>query len=98
MNFKNVKSPISRFTVSGNSMSPSLKEGQDILSVNWFVNPKVGDIVVIKYDGKEMVKRVEKIENGQIFVEGDNKQESTDSRDFGSVSKDKIIGKVIFSN
>lgn len=79
-------------------MNPTLVEGQDILSFNLFYKPKVGDIVVIKYDGKEMVKRVEKIENGQIFVEGDNKQESTDSRDFGSVSKDKIIGKVIFSN
>lgn len=95
-----MKSPVSRFTVSGNSMSPSLKEDQDILSFNWFHKLKIGDMVVIKKNGKEMVKRVSKILDREkmIFVEGDNKEESTDSRDFGPVSKDKIIGKVIFSN
>src|SRR3990167_9766968 len=91
-----MKSPISRFTVSGNSMTPTLHSGQDVLSINWFVNPKVGDIVVIKKSGKEMVKRIEKVEDDKVFVIGDNPEESTDSRDFGPVNMDQVIGKVVY--
>lgn len=90
-----MKTPISRFTVKGNSMIPTLHSGQDILSFNWFVRPKVGDIVVIEKNGREMVKRVTKIDGRQILVEGDNKLESTDSKDFGPVNMDQIVGKVI---
>ena len=63
-----MKPPISRFTVNGHSMLPTLTDGQDVLSFNWFVNPKVGDVVVIKYGGREMVKRVEKIDGEKVFV------------------------------
>src|SRR3989344_3861020 len=77
-------------------MFPTLKEGQDILSINWFVNPKVGDVVVIKYGGREMVKRVEKIDGERVFVVGDNPNESTDSRDFGPLNSDDIVGKVVY--
>ncbi len=79
-------------------MYPSLKNGQDVLSVNWFVNPKVGDIVVIKYQGQELVKRIKKVEGKQVFVEGDNIQESTDSRHFGPINKNQILGKVIYAS
>lgn len=58
--------------------------------------PRVGDIVVIKKDGKEMVKRVQSIYDREIFVEGDNEKESTDSRKFGPIKKEQIIGKVIW--
>ncbi|MBI4036239.1 nickel-type superoxide dismutase maturation protease [Candidatus Daviesbacteria bacterium] len=88
--------PLKRFTASGNSMLPTLKDGQDILVWCWFVNPKVGDIVVIKHKGKEIVKRIENIQNNTVFVTGDNKQESTDSRNFGAVSRLEIVGKVVY--
>lgn len=93
--------PISRFTVNGNSMLPTLHGGQDILSFNWFYigrKPKIGDIVVIKIGNKEMVKRVQSVYGREVFVEGDNKVESTDSRDFGPVKMDQVVGKVIFSS
>ncbi len=77
-------------------MLPTLKDGQDILVWCWFVNPKVGDIVVIKHKGKEIVKRIENIQNNTVFVTGDNKQESTDSRNFGAVSRLEIVGKVVY--
>lgn len=79
-------------------MSPTLKEGQDILSINWFVNPKVGDIVVIKKSGKEMVKRIDKIMKDKVLVVGDNKSQSIDSRDFGPVKIENIVGKVIYKS
>lgn len=91
-----MKSPFSRFTVSGNSMFPTLRPGQDVLSINWFVSPKKGDILVIKQDGKEMVKRVQKVDGSKVFVIGDNEQKSTDSRHFGSITLDQIVGKIVY--
>lgn len=79
-------------------MTPALRPGQDILSFDWFVNPKAGDIVVIKIHGKEMVKRIQKVNGRCIFVIGDNPRESTDSRHFGPVKVDQIVGKVIYPN
>ena len=80
-------------------MYPTLRPGQDILSFNWAYlgkQPRVGDIVVIKQDGKEMVKRIQIVDDRHIFVYGDNLNESTDSRDFGEVSINNIVGKVVY--
>jgi nickel-type superoxide dismutase maturation protease len=94
-----MKPPVSRFTVQGNSMLPTLTPGQDILSFNWAYigrKPKIGEVIVLNLAGKDMVKRVVRIEDGEIFVEGDNTDESTDSRDFGAVSVEDVIGKVVY--
>ncbi len=91
-------------------MIPTLHPGQDILSFNWAYigrKPKIGEVIVLNLNGRDMVKRVVKIEDEQIFVEGDNKQSlrlpdgslkkaSTDSRDFGAITMEKVIGKVIY--
>ena len=79
-------------------MFPTFKEGQDVLSINWFVNPKVGDVIVIKKDGKEMVKRIQKVLGREVIVTGDNAQESTDSRHFGPVNMDQVIGRVVYKS
>ena len=77
-------------------MLPTLKPGQDVLVWCWFINPKVGDIVVVNHDGKEMVKRIRLSVDRHIVVMGDNERESTDSRNFGPIERSKIVGKVIF--
>lgn len=81
-------------------MLPTLKPGQDVLCFNWayiFSKPKKGDIVVIKKNDTEIVKRIGQIiSDRNIFVQGDNKQASTDSSSFGAIDKSEIIGKVIF--
>ncbi|MDP3733469.1 MAG: S26 family signal peptidase [Candidatus Daviesbacteria bacterium] len=92
--------PISRYKVIGHSMLPNLKEGQEVLSFNWaylFSKPKVGDVVVVKVNGKEMVKRITKFLDREkmIFVMGDNKKDSLDSRKLGWIDKKNLIGKVI---
>lgn len=91
--------PISRFTINGNSMLPTLKPGQDVLCFNWaylFAKPKVGDIVVIKIQGRYMVKRIHYLNDRVINVVGDNIYESNDSRDFGPISYKDIVGRAVF--
>ena len=91
-----MKLPFSRLQVVGTSMIPTLQPGQFLISWNWFINLKVGDLVVINQNKRLMVKRITKIKVDQFFVIGDNLPQSTDSRQFGWISKDKIVGKVIF--
>ena len=93
--------PISRFIVNGNSMTPTLRAGQDVLSFNWAYlskKPRVGDIVVVKVNAKDMVKRVDKVYDRTVYLLGDNNNESSDSRDFGPVKTDQIVGKVVYKS
>lgn len=88
-----MKFPFSLFTVYGNSMFPALKPGQDVLIWCWFYEPKVGDMVVIKKNGKDMIKRIQKINKSEVFVRGDNIEMSTN---FGPIPRAEIIGKVVW--
>lgn len=91
--------PFSRFIISGNSMYPTLRPGQSVVSSNWhyfFRKPKKGDIVVLKQNGRFIVKRLQKASGRHIFVVGDNQKESTDSREYGAIDKKNLIGKVVF--
>ena len=86
--------------VFGNSMEETLKEGDLITYKN--LNPKkinleVGDIVVAshpKIKNKLLIKRIHRIYKNKFDLRGDNSLASTDSRDFGLIELDLIIGKV----
>jgi phage repressor protein C with HTH and peptisase S24 domain len=81
-------------------MEPAIKNGQKILVSNIpfiFSNPKKNDIIAFNFDNKIFVKRMEKIENGKYFLQGDNKNDSLDSRKLGLVKRKDILGKVIWS-
>jgi nickel-type superoxide dismutase maturation protease len=87
-----------RVKVVGHSMEPVLKDGQALIASSipyFFKKPGIGEIVVLQLE-KCIIKRIAGIKKDKIFVVGDNKKESTDSRNFGWIEKDKIIGKVIF--
>jgi nickel-type superoxide dismutase maturation protease len=94
-------SPFYKYHILGNSMLPTLISGDSVL-VNrisyWFTLPKINDIVVVKdpRDGKVLIKRIIKIVEKGYFVQGDNKNSSTDSRVFGMIGRQSIIGKVWF--
>lgn len=80
-------------------MLPTLKEGQDVLVFNWaylFIQPKVGDMVVVKIGRKEVLKRIQKVSDREYFVAGDNPKDSFDSRNFGWIRKKDIVGKLLF--
>ena len=92
--------------VVGTSMEKTLKEG-DLITYKK-LNPKnidleIGDIVVAshpKTKNKLIIKRIHGIFQNKFDLRGDNSLSSTDSREFGLIELDLIIGKVdkIFSN
>ena len=89
-----------RFKVDGDSMSPSYKDGDIILidTESFKKNtPSIGDDVVAKHPFQKdvlILKRVTKIDKTNYFLEGLNRESSTDSHSFGLIPLDRIIGKV----
>ncbi|MGF1499555.1 MAG: nickel-type superoxide dismutase maturation protease [Elainellaceae cyanobacterium] len=91
-----------RYRVVGRSMLPLLQPGEEVLvnpSAYWQTSPREGDLVLIDHPhrpGFRLVKRVRVVlESGQCFVIGDNPKESTDSRQFGAVAAEQILGQVV---
>ena len=83
-------------------MSPAVLPG-DGVCVNrdayWFVPPKAGDLVVLRDPRKPerlLIKRIDEAHGNSFEVAGDNVDASTDSRTFGPVPADLILGKVWF--
>ena len=82
-------------------MVPTLKPRQEVL-----INPKAyekvlpqPDDIVVAYHpyqaGLLIVKRILFVEpDGHCYLKGDNAAESSDSQQFGLVSRHKIAGKV----
>ncbi|MEK6878438.1 MAG: S26 family signal peptidase [Nanoarchaeota archaeon] len=89
-----------KFRIFGHSMEPYIREKDTIIISKipyLFKSPKINDIVA--FQGKEnntMVKRIKYIKNNKFFLLGDNKSDSLDSRNFGSISREQILGKLIF--
>jgi nickel-type superoxide dismutase maturation protease len=90
-----------RFRVKGNSMLPLLKPQEEVLidpKIDPNQPPKAGEIVVAQHptqNNLQLIKRVASVsEDGSLFLEGDNWKESTDSRTFGTVKLEQIVGRV----
>lgn len=93
-------SPIFRFKVQGNSMEPAFKHGSRVLVSRLayiLVDPEADEIVVFKHPKESIhaIKRIKEVSGEGYFVVGDNLEHSTDSRHFGRIKKEHIIGKVI---
>ncbi len=61
--------------------------------------PSESDVVLARHPYKtsvRMIKRICRIESdGRIFLVGDNPDSSTDSRSFGTIEPDRILGRVV---
>ncbi len=79
-------------------MTPTLKPKSSVISFNWyylFKEAKANDIVVAKVDSRLIIKRITKVNGQKVWLEGDNRKESTDSRNFGWINNKQLLGKVI---
>lgn len=83
-------------------MFPLLKTGDEVLvdaRAYRKKQPAVGDIVLALHPQRPdfpIIKRITALsDDDSYFLSGDNPEESTDSRDFGTVTRKQIIGNVI---
>lgn len=82
----------------GRSMAPMLRPGQLIIATPWFRKLKPGQVIILEKNEHELIKRIERIEEGKLFVIGDNLTASTDSRQFGWLDPHHVVARVIRPN
>lgn len=95
--------PLGRLRVAGESMVPALLPGDRVLVWRGLgpLRPpiRVGDLVAVvdpRSPDRVMVKRVAGRAGTEVFVQGDNEEASTDSRQFGPVAAAAIWGRVVY--
>ena len=80
-------------------MEPALREGDWLLVVPPRRTPRGGDIVVVR-DPRErtrlLLKRVAAVAPEGVLVLGDRDDHSTDSRHFGAIPLDDVVGRAAF--
>jgi nickel-type superoxide dismutase maturation protease len=84
-----------RILVEGDSMRPTLEPGDRVVCVR-ARRVRAGDLVAVHdpRDGRLLVKRVATVD--PLTVVGDNAEASTDSRAFGALDGDDLVGRVVF--
>lgn len=76
-------------------MVPALPPRTLVVATGYFWKPRPGHVVIIAHQGKEKIKRIDKVKDNQIFVLGDHPETSTDSRQFGWLPVAVIKGRII---
>jgi nickel-type superoxide dismutase maturation protease len=92
-----------RVQISGDSMYPTYSDGEIVeVDTEAYAEgqlPEPGDVVLATHPFKRdvhLVKRVRELtEDGRVFLVGDAGIESADSRGFGALRRERILGKVI---
>lgn len=86
--------PFSVFKISGHSMEPSIEDGSLVLFEKitfLFREPKVGDVVLITWQGKPVIKRVVSIVGNTYLVAGEN---LSDSLPIPKLNRKKLLARV----
>lgn len=77
--------------IKDDSMLPKLSSGQTVI-VHQIRNFRVGQVVVAIVEQTEVVKRIKKIENGSVYLSGDNERGNL----HGPITDDRIHGVVFW--
>ena len=84
--------------IKGNSMSPTFENG-DVVFLKLTKKIEKNDIILAQHPFKKSVKVLKRIteisDDGKLNLIGDNPSESSDSRSFGLISPENVIGKVV---
>lgn len=89
--------PLFRVAISGPSMEPTLRAGEWWLALRT-TRVDVGDMVVVLHPELAdtlAVKRLTHRTGRACWVEGDNPSSSRDSRHFGPVDEDRVVGRLL---
>ena len=82
--------------IVGDSMRPKLPPGQLVAATSLFRRLHPGQVIIVRHNGKEKIKRIEQVQADRLFVIGDNLSASTDSRQFGWLDVAEVAGRVIW--
>lgn len=78
--------------IEGHSMMPDLPPGKIVIASGW-LPIGVGDVVIARAEGKDIIKRVRAISVDKLELAGDN---ASDSTDYGSIKKSQVMGRLIW--
>lgn len=84
--------------VRGRSMAPGLQAGDRLVVVRSVGSPRAGDVVLAldpRDAGRELVKRVARVDAGRVTLRGDNPAFSTDARAFGTLPVGAVRWRVV---
>lgn len=87
-----------RVGVVGTSMLPTCAPGDRLVVWRWS-RWRAGDVVALTdptLPSRVLVKRISWTRARLVHVIGDNAGASTDSRSFGAVSADLVLGRVVY--
>lgn len=82
--------------VVGISMMPTLMPRRLVLGTGWFRTLRNDQLVIIRHDGLEKIKRIQSISDNQVYVVGDNPSGSLDSRSFGWIPASSVMAIIIW--
>lgn len=85
-----MKSPLFVRRVVGHSMEPTLQGGMIVVATGWR-RPKPGDLAIADVDGREVIKRVTKIDSNKVELVSDAKHHGV----YAKVKQGQILGKII---
>ena len=82
--------------ISGDSMSPTLRNGSYIV-ISTKKKPIKDDIVLATLASRQVVKRIVDVPQKDLFfLKGDNYKQSVDSREYGPIKIAAVIGVIIW--
>jgi len=94
-----VRAPLIPIVVSGDSMEPTLRDGDRLVVRRLGRAPRAGEVVLVadpRLPQRSLLKRIAAIRPGGALLAGDHPERSTDSRQFGPVDPATIEGRVVF--
>lgn len=91
--------PVIPVAVSGDSMEPTLRDGDRVVVRRLGRPPRAGEVVLVpdpRAPGRSLLKRVATVGPAGLELAGDRPDRSTDSRHFGPVDPRSVEGRVLF--